>query len=191
MAATSTPERLADLGRLAAPLAEEHHVTYRGYDPKTAPPGEAFDYAVLMVPVPALAAAAVAAAAPKGIINVFAGVPADKTALIDLDAYVAKQLYFIGTSGSLLEDMQQVLAKVAARELDTNLSVAAVTGLEGAIEGIRAVEKNLVPGKILVYPDCPGLPLTPIAELGLDAKLDDGHWNKDAEAALIERFAKP
>jgi hypothetical protein len=57
------------------------------------------------------------ASAPRGIVNVFAGIPADKTALVDLDAYVAKQLYFIGTSGSVLKDMQQVLAKVAERAL--------------------------------------------------------------------------
>ena len=184
-------ERLAGLNRLAAPLAQTNRVAYRGYNPSKGDPGEAFDYTVLMAPIPALAAAAVAASAPKGIINLFAGIPADKTALVDLDAYVAKQLYFIGTSGSVLKDMQQVLAKVAARELDTNLSVAAVAGLEGAIDGIRAVEKNLVPGKILVYPSCPGLPLTPISELGGDAKLENGHWNSAAEAALIEKFAKP
>ncbi len=184
-------ERLAGLGRLAAPLAETNHVTYRSYNPSQGDPGEAFDYIVLMVPVPALTAQAVTASAPKGIINIFAGIPADKTALVDLDAYIAKQLYFIGTSGSLLQDMQQVLAKVAAHQLDTNLSVAAVAGFEGAIDGIRAVEKNLVPGKIVVYPACRGLPLTPLSELGGDAKLEDGHWNTEAEAALLKRFAKP
>ena len=62
--------------------------------------------------------------------------------------------------------MKLVLAKVLARQLDTNLSVAAVSGLDGAIDGIRAVEKNLVPGKILVYPSCHGLKLTPLTELG-------------------------
>jgi len=184
-------ERLAGLGRLAAPLAEQHRVAYHGYNPSKGQPGVAFDYTVLMAPAPALAAQAVAASAPRAIINVFAGIPADKTALVDLDAYVAKQLYFIGTSGSVLKDMQQVLAKVAARELDTNLSVAAVAGLEGAIDGIRAVEKNLLPGKILVYPDCRGLPLTPLSELGGDARLDGGHWSLEAERALLQRFAKP
>ena len=34
------------------------------------------------------------------------------TAELDLDAYIAKQLYFIGTSGSTLDDMKLVLAKV-------------------------------------------------------------------------------
>ena len=87
--------------------------------------------------------------------------------------------------------MQRVLAKVAARELDTNLSVAAVAGLEGAIDGIRAVEKNLLPGKILVYPSCRGLELTPLGELGGDARLAGGRWSAQAEAALLKRFAKP
>ena len=47
------------------------------------------------------------------------------------------------------------------RALDTNLSVAAISGLDGAIDGIRAVEKNLMPGKIIVYPSAKGLKLTP------------------------------
>ena len=66
---------------------------------------------------------------------------------LDLDAYIAKQLYFIGTSGSTLDDMKLVLAKVLARQLDTNLSVAAVSGLDGAIDGIRAVENAPCPAR--------------------------------------------
>ncbi|MCX7915930.1 MAG: alcohol dehydrogenase, partial [Verrucomicrobiae bacterium] len=94
---------------------------------------------------------------PHAIINIFAGIPADKTAAIDLDAYIEKQLYFIGTSGSTLDDLKAVLRKVVNRQLDTNLSVAAISGLDGAIDGIRAVEKNTIPGKILVYPQKHGL----------------------------------
>src|SRR5208282_1119081 len=132
-----------------------------------------FDYIVLMAPVPALVVQAVQDAAPGAIINIFAGIPADKTAEIDLDAYVEKQLYFIGTSGSTLDDMKLVLRKVVSRQIDTNLSVAAVSGLDGAIDGIRAVEKNLMPGKILVYPSCRGLKLTPLTELGASLPLSD------------------
>jgi L-sorbose 1-phosphate reductase len=184
-------ERLAGLETLASPLAVKNNVTLRPYNPSKNPPGVAFDYIVLMAPVPALVAQAVVAAAPKAIVNVFAGIPADKTAAIDLDAYVEKQLYFVGTSGSELKDMQQVLAKVVARELDTNFSVAAVSGLEGAIDGIRAVEHNLLPGKILVYPSCRGLKLTALGDLGGETPLGPGHWNLEAETALLKRFAKP
>ena len=184
-------DRLAGLDAIAAPLAEKNAVKLRTYNPSRNPPGVAFDYVVLMAPVPALVAQAVVAAAPKAIVNVFAGIPADKTAAIDLDDYVEKQLYFVGTSGSELKDMQQVLAKVVARELDTNFSVAAVSGLEGAIDGIRAVEHNLLPGKILVYPSCRGLKLTALGDLGGDTPLGPGHWNLEAETALLKRFAKP
>ena len=148
-----------------------------------------FDYTVVMVPVAALAAQAVASSSPKAIINLFAGIPADTTVPIDLDAYIEKQLYFIGTSGSELRDMQRVLAKVVARELDTNLSVAAVAGLEGAIEGIRAVEKNLIGGKILIYPSCRGLKLTALGDLQNEALGEDRRWSVEAEAALLRRFA--
>ena len=183
-------ERLLVLQKLAEPLAKKNNLTLRPYNPSKEKLTDQFGYIVLMAPVPALVTQAVKDAAPKGIINIFAGIPADKNADIDLDAYIEKQLYFIGTSGSTLDDMKQVLAKVVSRRLDTNLSVAAVSGLDGAIEGIRAVEKNLLPGKILVYPSCKGLKLTPLPELTGKLPLDDGHWNKQAEEALVKTAGK-
>jgi threonine dehydrogenase-like Zn-dependent dehydrogenase len=167
-------ERLASLRKLAEPLAKKNNVTLRPYNPSKDKLAEKFNYIVLMASVPALVAQAVKDAAPRAIINIFAGIPANVTGAIDLDAYVEKQCYFIGTSGSTLQDMKAVLAKVKARTLDTNLSVAAVAGLDGAIDGIRAVEKNLMPGKIIVYPSIKGLKLTPVER-----------WNAEAERTLF------
>ena len=112
---------------------------------------------------------------------------------MDLDAYIEKQCYFIGTSGSTLEDMKVVLKKVASRQLDTNLSVAAIAGLDGAVDGIRAVEGNLMPGKIIVYPFARGLKLTALTEAAKEhpavaRALTDGYWNQNAEAALKKEF---
>jgi L-sorbose 1-phosphate reductase len=183
-------ERLVMLRKLAAPLAQKNKVSLRTYNPSKEKLAEPFDYTVLMAPVPALVVQAVASAAKRGIVNIFAGIAANVTAELDLDTYIAKQLYFIGTSGSTLDDMKLVLAKVLARQLDTNLSVAAVSGLDGAIDGIRAVEKNLLPGKILVYPSCHGLKVTPLTELGDKLPLADGCWNKQAEAALVKQNSK-
>ncbi|MBM3858875.1 MAG: alcohol dehydrogenase [Verrucomicrobia bacterium] len=174
-------ERLAVLKRICEPVAKQNGVTLHPYNPQKGPLAEPCRYIVIMAPVPALVTQAVQNAAPGAIINIFAGIPADKTAAIDLDAYIAKQMYFIGTSGSVLEDMKAVLAKVVSRRLDTNLSVAAISGLDAAVEGIRAVEKNLLPGKILVYPSCKGLGLT---------SLGDAVWDKQAEEALLARFKK-
>ncbi|HYA75006.1 MAG TPA: alcohol dehydrogenase catalytic domain-containing protein [Roseiarcus sp.] len=184
-------ERLAALRDLAWPLARKNRAAFHSYNPSKDSLNQTFNYIVVMAPVATLAAQAVAACEKNAVINIFAGIPADTTAAIDLDAYVDKQLYFVGTSGSELRDMKQVLAKVVARELDTNLSVAAVSGLDGAIDGIRAVEKNLLSGKILVYPSCRGLKLTALAELASEAPLDGGRWSAEAEAALLRRFAEP
>ncbi|HXP63058.1 MAG TPA: alcohol dehydrogenase catalytic domain-containing protein [Dongiaceae bacterium] len=183
-------ERLAMLEKLAAPLAQKNQLTFHPYNPAKEKLAGQFDYIVLMAPIPALVVQAVAAAAPRAIVNIFAGIPGNVTAELDLDAYAAKELYFIGTSGSTLEDMKLVLAKVVARQLDTNLSVAAVAGLDGAIDGIRAVEKNLVPGKILVYPSCHGLKLTPLPELSGKLPLAAGVWNREAEDALVKAASK-
>ncbi len=186
-------ERLAALRKLAEPLAQRNKLTLKTYNPSKDKLTEAFNYIVLMAPVPALVAQAVKDAAPKAIINIFAGIPADKTGEVDLDAYIAKQCYFIGTSGSTLDDMKAIFKKVASRQLDTNLSVAAIAGLDGAVDGIRAVEKNLMPGKTVVYPFAKGLKLTALAEIGheypdIAKSLDGGQWNKNAEEALKKEF---
>ncbi len=75
------------------------------------------------------------------------------------------------------------------------MSVAAISGLEGAVEGIRAVENRTIPGKILVYPACKGLGLTRLEELDKvlpDAAmhLKDGLWTLEAEKKLLQRFSK-
>lgn len=181
--------RLAGLTRIAQPLADRNGVGYLPYNPSTKAPDASFDYIVLMAPVVKLVAQAVLDAAEGGIVNIFAGIPANVSGPVDVDAYCQKNLYFIGTSGSTLDDMLAVLAKVQSGALDTNISVAAVCGLPGAIDGIRAVEHHTIPGKIIVYPDSP-LPLTPLEKLheqnpGAASKLADGLWTKEAEEALV------
>jgi D-arabinose 1-dehydrogenase-like Zn-dependent alcohol dehydrogenase len=150
---------------------------------------------VVMAPVPALVAAAVKTTAPDGIIDIFAGIPAEKYGEIDLDAYCEKQLYFIGTSGSTMNDIQIVLDHVAEGRIDTNVSVAAISGLDDAVLGIRKVEKQEVPGKIMVYPSCKGLKLTLLSNLPgvlpeVAAKLNNGVWTKEAEETLLAHYAQ-
>ncbi|TAN38034.1 MAG: alcohol dehydrogenase [Verrucomicrobia bacterium] len=184
-------ERLAALTAIADPIAQKNNLGYHPYNAKTsAPAGVTFNYAAVMAPVPALVAAALAQAATRGIINIFAGIPATVSGPIDLDLYCAKGCYFVGTSGSTLDDMLALKRKVENGQLDTNVSVAAISGLEGAIEGIRAVEKQQIPGKILVYPACKGLGLTPLPSLGktqpqVFQALENGLWTKRAEQALL------
>jgi threonine dehydrogenase-like Zn-dependent dehydrogenase len=188
-----SPERLVALDHLAKPVASARGLRYESYNPKAGAPAGGFSYVTVMAPVPAIVAQAVREATSGGIINIFAGIPAGVSGEIDLDAYLEKELYVFGTSGSLMRDMKTVLRKVAEGTLDTNVSVAAISGLDGAVEGIRAVEKQLIPGKILVYPACKGLGLTRLSDLpavlpDVAAKLHDGVWTPAAERALLARY---
>ena len=193
-AADLSDERLAALARLAQPAARRAGVRYEGYNsgPGTRP--GPWNYTVIMAPVPALVATAVRDSAPGGIINIFAGIPVDKSGPIDLDVYCRGGLYFIGTSGSRMDDMRIVLKKVESGQLNTNVSVAAIAGLDGAMDGMRAVQKQEVPGKILIYPACRGLGLTRLEDLSrtmpeVAARMADGVWTIEAESALMARFA--
>ena len=186
-------QRLSMLSNIARPLAEKNNVGYESYDPSKAELDMLFEYSALMVPVPSLVTEAVDTSAKGGVINIFAGIAAGIRAQIDLDSYIAKHLYFIGTSGSVLSDMKTVLAKVEQGKLDTDISVAAICGLEAAVEGIRAVENRLIPGKIIVYPDVKGLPLLTLDKLSAELpevadKLNNGVWTKDAEDKLLENY---
>jgi hypothetical protein len=74
--------------------------------------------------------------------------------------------------------------------LDTNLSVDAVSGMAGAVEGIKAVEKRSITGKIIVYPKLIEMPLIPLVDLckfypAVAHKLNGGLWTKDAENELL------
>ena len=144
-----------------------------------------------MAPVPKLVAAAVDDSAERGIINIFAGIPATVNAEIDLNLYIEKRLYFIGTSGSTIDDMKTVLRKVENGALDTNISVGAICGIENAVDGIKAVETQSIPGKIIVYPFCRSLGLLKLEQLSrqypqVANALDNGSWCKKSEDILLK-----
>jgi D-arabinose 1-dehydrogenase-like Zn-dependent alcohol dehydrogenase len=192
-AADVDENRLAALSEIVAPLARKNTVIYKPYNPVKVKVADTFDYTVLMAPLPELLADSVNNAAGHGLINIFAGLPATVTSKLNLNAYIEKQLYFVGTSGSVLEDMKRMLAKVESGILDTDISVGAVCGLDGAIDGIRAVENRSIAGKIIVYPVCKKLSLTPLAKLKeklphVAQCLNNGLWTKQAEMKLLESF---
>ena len=183
-------ERIESLRAKTAPLAEANGVPLRFANPQTEPVTETFTYVALMVPVAPLLAAAIRDAVDGTIVNVFAGIPAPTKHEIDLDTYIERRCYMFGTSGSVIRDMEIVLEKVTAGRLDPDCSVDAVTGMAGAVAGIRAVEERTLAGKIIVYPALHELGLTSLSELGemyptVAAKLDNGGWCKAAEEELL------
>lgn len=184
-------ERLASLESKAEPMAAERGVKLSLINPQKTPVNEKFSYFAIMAPVGALVAQAVKDSMDGTIINIFAGIPASVKQDLDLDTYIANRCFMFGTSGSRLSDMKVVLEKVLSGQLDTDCSVDAVSGMAGAIDGIRAVENRLMAGKIIVYPELKHLPLIPLSKLAekypsVAEKLNNGIWTKEAEQELLQ-----
>lgn len=186
--------RIESLQKKAGPLAKTNGVEFRLVNTQKSGVGGKFSYIALMAPVGVLVANAIRDSLPGCLINIFAGIPLPTRQEVDLDLYIANRCFMFGTSGSVIDDMKIVLQKVHSGRLDTNVSVDAVSGMAGAVDGIAAVENRTLAGKILVYPQLHELPLTPLAELGksyptVAAKLEHGWWTKAAEQELL-RVAK-
>jgi threonine dehydrogenase-like Zn-dependent dehydrogenase len=185
--------RLSTLAKVAEPMAKEKNVAYKQDNPVREPVPAPFDYIVIVAADPELVDAAVKTASKRALINIFAGIASTAAARVDLDAYIEKQLYFIGTSGSALEDMKAMLAQIESGRLDTNVSVAAICGLDGVCDGIKAIENRSIGGKIVAYPACKGLGFTPLSKLHsqfpeVAALLNNGLWTPQAEQQLLTHF---
>jgi threonine dehydrogenase-like Zn-dependent dehydrogenase len=201
-------ERLATLDRMFAALAEQRgkrlvivntslpgnslrEVVMRETD------GKGADDVIVSVPAAALMAEAGSVMAPDGMLVLFAGVPNGTYAPLNVSDVYLHNAQFTGTSGSRLSDQQLVIDKTIAGELSPNRSVAAVGGIEAAQDGLRALMEGHYPGKVVIFPQISGLPLTGLPELKerfpeVAAKLGPGDlWTPEAERALIEQFWKP
>ncbi|HEY3397190.1 MAG TPA: alcohol dehydrogenase catalytic domain-containing protein [Armatimonadota bacterium] len=155
---------------------------------------EGFDDIHVLVPVPTLIADAVRFAGRRGLVEIFAGIPRGSFAATDLGPVVERQVRFQGTSGSLIADLRTTLHMTESGEIDTNASVAGIGGLEAVHAGLEAVLGMAFPGKIVIYPQISGLPLTAITDLAeqmpeVAALLGPGGlWTREAEKALLKRY---
>jgi threonine dehydrogenase-like Zn-dependent dehydrogenase len=185
------PDRLAHLATVAGPLARDHGVRLEIVDSRTEPPRPGFDYIAVMVPSPAIAAQAVALAGEHGRINLFAGFALGTRAPLDVDLLLERRAYLLGTSGSAIPDMRAVLSRLEQGLLDTNVSVDAVSGMEGVADALAAVEARTSGGKIVVYPALHETGLIRLSEMArrdpaVAAALDGGRWTRAAEDALLQ-----
>lgn len=186
--------RLKALGAKTEGLARKLGVGLKLVNPKKEELEPSYTYYAIMAPVGALVEQAVNGSTDKTLINIFAGIPISVKHDLDLDTYIKNRCFMFGTSGSRLLDMKIVLDKTISGQLDTNCSVDAVSGMAGAIDGIRAVENRTMAGKIIVYPVLKEMGLTSLSELGQSyptvvEKLNNGIWTKEAEEELL-RVAK-
>lgn len=120
----------------------------------------------VMVTVPELVTQACDYLAEEGVVNLFAGMKRGVKTSVNLNLITdEKQIRFIGHSGSRLDDQKVVVEQAINGNLKPELSVAAVGGFKQILDGIRAMEKNVFPGKIVIYPHVPDFPLTALGSL--------------------------
>jgi threonine dehydrogenase-like Zn-dependent dehydrogenase len=152
------------------------------------------DDVVVSVPVAGLMAEGGTLLNPDGMLVLFAGVPNGTMAPLDLSEVYLNNAQFTGTSGLTLDDQRLVMDRALDGSLSPGRSVAAIGGMNVAPQGIEAMMDGRYPGKIVIFPQIPDLPLMGLDELSeklpeIAALLDEnGFWTNEAEAALIEKF---
>lgn len=198
-------ERLAALEARFAGLAEAHQtrlVTYNATDFTESlrevvlrlTDGRGADDVIVSVPVASIMAEAARLMMPDGMLVLFAGVPNGSYAPLNLSHVYLHNAQYTGTSGSTLEDQATVIDKTLAGKLSPNRSVAAVGGIEAARDGVEAMMEGRYPGKVVIFPQISGLPLTGVNQLKATLPevaaclTPDDVWTPEAEQALIERF---
>jgi hypothetical protein len=93
----------------------------------------------------------------------------------------------------MISDMKAVLARLEDGALDTNISVYAISGMQGVVEALEAVKARTSGGKIVIYPQLTQLGLVTLAEMperlpDVAAALDEGRWTKAAEEVLLQAY---
>ena len=195
-------DRLAAIQKRFAPLAAKNGRTLHTFNPTAGQSLREYvmqttddlgaDDVVVCVPVSSLMGEAATVMNQNGMLVLFAGVPNGTLAPLDLSTVYLHNGQFTGTSGLTLEDQALVMERAIDGSLSPGRSVAAIGGMNAALEGIEAMIDGRYPGKILIFPQIPELPLMGLDELeeklpAVAAKLGaDGSWNNEAEAALIE-----
>jgi threonine dehydrogenase-like Zn-dependent dehydrogenase len=129
--------------------------------------------------------------APRGVMNVFAGVARGTMAELNLNDVYLNDARVIGHSGLTTEDMEITLAAVESGRLTPSRLVAAIGSLNAARKGLQAVSDAVFPGKIVIYPHVKEFPLTVLPELQdtlptVYAQLKDGReWTTEAEKEFL------
>jgi threonine dehydrogenase-like Zn-dependent dehydrogenase len=155
--------------------------------------GRGADDVIVTAPTVDAVRTADAVMAQDGMLVLFAGLPVGTRASVDLSRAYLYGAQYTGTSGSRIADQERVVRKTVDGQLAPGRAVAAVGGMEAAPEGLRALMENRYPGKIVIFPQLRGLPLTSLADLATGdpefaaALGSGGTWTTAAEAVLFAR----
>jgi D-arabinose 1-dehydrogenase-like Zn-dependent alcohol dehydrogenase len=153
---------------------------------------QGFDDIIVLAPIPPVITDAASYLAPKGIMNIFAGVARGTMAKLDLSDVYLKSNRFFGQSASTIADLQMMLHQAESGQLSTNRSVAAIGSLSAARDGLQAVKDTTYPGKVVIFPNIKEMPLTALADLKdklptVYAKFKHGReWTVEAEREFLK-----
>jgi threonine dehydrogenase-like Zn-dependent dehydrogenase len=201
-------ERLEAMAGRLAPLAESRGRRLVLFNPTTADQslpelvmaltdGEGADDVVVSVPSAALMEEAAKLLKPDGMFVAFAGVPTGTLVPVNLSHVYLHNAQFTGTSGLTLDDQRLVMERTIAGDISPAHSVAAIGGLNVALEGLEGLIAGAFPGKIMIFPQLLDLPLMGLDEVAetlpaVAVKLGPGNtWTAEAEEALFRHYWEP
>jgi len=159
--------------------------------------GRGADDVIVTAPTAAAVTQAARVMAGDAMLVLFAGLPVGTRASLDISRVYLHGAQYTGTSGSRIADQALVVRKTIAGQLSPARAVAAVGGIDAAAEGLRALVEGRFAGKIVIFPQLRGLPLTSLEDLaasdpGLASALGPGGtWTSDAEAVLFAKHLEP
>jgi len=157
--------------------------------------GRLADDVIITAPVSSAVTAGLEALAPDGMLVLFAGLPVGTYVWLDLAPVFLHGAQYTGTSGSRIVDQARVVEKTLLGQLSPGHSLAAIGGIDAAADGIQAMIDGTFAGKVVIFPQLRGLPLTALTDIGsvapeVAAALGEGGvWTAEAEARLLGRFS--
>ncbi len=162
--------------------------------------GTGFDDVFVYAPVSAVVELGDAILGFDGCLNFFAG-PLDKNFSANFNFYKVHydQHHVSGTSGSVPEDMRDIVKLIGENRLDPSVMITHIGGIDAAIDTTINLP-NIPGGKKLIYTHI-DLPLTALADFEELGKNDDrfkvldkivkennGLWCTEAEKYLLQNF---
>jgi hypothetical protein len=156
---------------------------------------EGFDDIIMLVPVIPVLNGSAKFLKNDGLMNIFAGIPAGKDGELNVRGIANGGVRYIGSSGSLTSHLRHTLTLAENNELKPVTALAAVGGMKVLKRGLDAVINAEFPGKTVIFPNCPDMPLTPIKDIGtlaedLNSTLSsDGFYTIETEKRLMKEYS--
>ncbi|MGQ9656586.1 MAG: alcohol dehydrogenase catalytic domain-containing protein [Fimbriimonadales bacterium] len=200
------PERLEPLRTLGIPLAQRADIDLQFYCNADTPPDaqqahlralcpHGFDQIMLLASSDEAVALTYPLLTDGGVLNLFAGIPKGNKVPLDLTPLASRHMRVVGSSGSTLDDIAECVRLVAEGTLPARRVIGAIAGLNALPDALQAVQAHRYPGKVVVFPQLPDLPLIGLTELHehlseVAAHLEAGcYWTRDAEHALYRAYS--